>query len=52
MADRREFRIYYFLDHEKLIYLNSVVKKTAQTPDNVKNKSVALIQKYLDEMRE
>lgn len=51
LPNNREFRIYYFQDHDKLVYLNSIVKKTAKIPDHVKDQSVALIKKYLNEVK-
>ena len=51
LQNNREFRIYYFQDHDKLVYLNSIVKKTAKIPDHVKDQSVALIKKYLNEIK-
>lgn len=46
MPDKREFRIYYFLDKGNLVYLNSIVKKTSQIPQEVKDRSVELIKSY------
>lgn len=47
LLDKREFRIYYFLDDKgNLVYLNSLVKKTSQIPKGVKDKSVELIKSY------
>lgn len=46
LSDKREFRIYYFWHNGQLVYLNSIVKKTAQTPLAVKKRSVALIKSY------
>ncbi|MBD5101939.1 MAG: hypothetical protein HDT27_04435 [Subdoligranulum sp.] len=51
LQDSREFRIYYFLDHDKLVYLNSLCKKTNKTPSGVKDQSVALIKKYWDKAK-
>lgn len=48
LPDKREFRIYYFIDKGNLVYLNSVVKKTAQIPQEVKDRSIALIKRYLE----
>lgn len=49
LSNRREFRIYYYLDHDKLVYLNSIVKKTDTIPNRIKSQTVALISKYLNE---
>lgn len=51
LSNQREFRIYYFLDSGKLVYLNSIVKKTAQIPEGVKKRTIDLIQKYWDKVR-
>lgn len=46
LPDKKEFRIYYFWHQENLVYLNSIVKKTPQIPQAVKNRSVELIKNY------
>lgn len=45
LSQRREFRIFYYRKESKLIYLNSLLKKTPTTPDFVKDYSVKLIKK-------
>lgn len=46
LSDEREFRIYYYRDGNKLIFLNSYLKKEQKIPDKVKNYSIELIKKW------
>lgn len=47
LSNRREFRIYYFLNNEKMVCFNSLMKDTQTTPEAVKDTSVRLIKEYL-----
>lgn len=48
LSQNREFRIFYYRKEDKLIYLNSLLKKTQKTPDAVKDYSIKLIKDYCD----
>lgn len=48
LSQNREFRIFYYRKEDKLIYLNSLLKKTQKTPNAVKDYSIKLIKDYCD----
>lgn len=47
LSSRREFRIFYIIKNSQIIYLNSHLKKTQTTPNNVKNYTIKLIKEHL-----
>ncbi len=47
LSDSREFRIFYYRMGDKIIYLNSLIKKTQATPDEVKDFTVRLIKSFI-----
>lgn len=48
LSANREYRIYYYLHKGKIVYFNSIIKKTGSIPGYVKDRTVALIKEYKD----
>ena len=46
LSDKRQFRIFYFVDGEKWVFLDSLMKTTQTTPDYVKDRTCTLIKQY------
>lgn len=46
LSDKREFRIFYFVDGEKWVFLNSLMKTTQTTPEHIKDRTCILIRQY------
>ena len=46
LSDQRIFRMFYIRDKEKIVFLNSHLKKTQKTPPIVKDESVHIINEY------
>lgn len=47
LSGKREFRIFYTRKNSKIIYLNSLLKKTQTTPDHVKDYTIKLIKEHI-----
>lgn len=46
LSDHREFRLYYIVESNSIIFLNSFLKKDQQIPRSIKDYSVSLIKKH------
>lgn len=46
LSDKRQFRIFYYIDGERWVFFNSLMKTTQTTPDYVKDRTCTLIKQY------
>ena len=46
LKDGREFRMFYYIDGSKWVFLDTLIKKTNETPLSVKKRTCDLIDKY------
>ncbi|MBO4976667.1 MAG: hypothetical protein J6C54_02845 [Lachnospiraceae bacterium] len=49
ITNSREFRLFYFVDGNKTVFLDSLIKTTQATPDHVKERTYTLIKQYKKE---
>lgn len=46
LSDKKQFRIFYYVDGEKWVFFDSLMKTTSTTPNHVKDQTYDLIKQY------
>lgn len=46
LPNKREYRLFYIYDGERVVFFNALIKKTQQTPERIKKRTYDLIMQY------